>query len=382
MSYETDARLAKLREKSRALSESMRNHEDRLNRISSRLADSQSSARLQQISRDNSAIRASSMPTSPDLKGVQLQFDSVSGNAGVSRNGSSTRSPLRASALGSPHRANHQSQFHSRSSHANEKSTSNNGSPELSIMSAAKDYASIMREKNLEIEELRRVVTVSTVKLRLAEEEVERLKAAEAKARASNLEISGVVEKLGERCEIQEGAKQELATRVLALERSLELSQETTKRFQEELTKELMNTESAYSAQRTAEEACAQLKEMMEKASKDEGDARKDLRAERVDFVESQKRLREETMSLTHEISSLSQTNSNLRSKSAALERATVGQGAELKQLKALHNATVQQLLGTRDQLREEQVTRRRLEADIARYRGAMHLQQRLDQEQ
>ena len=123
-------------------------------------------------------------------------------------------------------------------------------------------------------------------------------------------------------------------------------------------------------------------KEMMEKASKDEGDARKDLRAERVDFVEPQKRLREETMSLTHEISSLSQTNSNLRSKSAALERATVGQGAELKQLKALHNATVQQLLGTRDQLREEQVTRRRLEADIARYRGAMHLQQRLDQEQ
>ena len=56
---DTDARLARLREKSRLLSSSMKDHEDRLNRISNSLAESYSSAQFTKSNRDSNAFRTS-----------------------------------------------------------------------------------------------------------------------------------------------------------------------------------------------------------------------------------------------------------------------------------------------------------------------------------
>jgi hypothetical protein len=339
MSSETDARLARLREKSRALTSSMRDHEDRLNRISSRLADTQSSAMVQERSRNSSALRTSAaFIHSPPHQ-----------------------SPLRASALNSP------IQPYLTSSESEKKVTEG-------IMDAAKDYVHVMSDKNIELEELRRLMTVTTVKLRLAQEEADRFKEAEKAARNSCSEMSVVIEKMTGRVEDHEATKKELVLQNRALERSLELSKQMVEKYQQELTSELMKREDADSAKHKAEEKCCDLLEKMKVAAEQEGAVRTDLRAERLEFIESQKLLRQDTMTLTHEMTAIATENSNLRAKVATLERATVGTSVELKQLKALHSATVQQLLGTRDRLREEQLLRRKLEADIARYRGIMNL--------
>ena len=185
MSSETDARLARLREKSRALTSSMRDHEDRLNRISSRLADTQSSAMVQERSRNSSALRTSAaFIHSPPHQ-----------------------SPLRASALNSP------IQPYLTSSESEKKVTEG-------IMDAAKDYVHVMSDKNIELEELRRLMTVTTVKLRLAQEEADRFKEAEKAARNSCSEMSVVIEKMTGRVEDHEATKKELVLQNRALERS------------------------------------------------------------------------------------------------------------------------------------------------------------------
>ena len=47
----------------------------------------------------------------------------------------------------------------------------------------------------------------------------------------------------------------------------------------------------------------------------------------------------------------------------------------ENKQIKMVHKATVQQLIATREELRDEQNRRRKAEADLARYRGVLKIQ-------
>ena len=78
---------------------------------------------------------------------------------------------------------------------------------------------------------------------------------------------------------------------------------------------------------------------------------------------------------MTQEITTLATNNSELRSKVASLERATNGTMSENKQIKMVHKATVQQLLATREELRDEQNRRRKAEADLARYRGVLKIQ-------
>ena len=226
-----------------------------------------------------------------------------------------------------------------------------------------------MTNRNTEIEELRRVITVKTVKLRLAEEKVERLQHAEATARSSNLELSGIIEKLKDKTDIHEAAKEDLASRILALENTLDLQKKANERLQTEITNEVINRENAIKARIDAESEARRLKSLMDQASSQEENARTDLRTERMEFIESQKLLRKETITLTQEITTLASNNSELRSKVAALERATNGTMSENKQLKMVHKATVQQLLATREELRDEQNRRRKCESDLARKR-------------
>ena len=165
---DTDARLARLREKSRLLSSSMKDHEDRLNRISNSLAESYSSAQFTKSNRDSNAFRTS-LRESINMQSQARQFQEKEFNstyqpppppqAGYDYN-NNMNSPLTTAALESLSYTNGIDQT---------------ASPEKAVMDAAKDYVNAMTNRNNEIEELRRVITVKTVKLRLAEEEVERL---------------------------------------------------------------------------------------------------------------------------------------------------------------------------------------------------------------
>ena len=223
---DTDARLARLREKSRLLSSSMKDHEDRLNRISNSLSESYSSAQFTKSNRDSNAFRTS-LRESINTQSQARQFQEKEFNstyqpppppqAGYDyNNNNNMNSPLTTAALESLSYTNGIDQT---------------ASPEKAVMDAAKDYVNAMTNRNNEIEELRRVITVKTVKLRLAEEEVERLKQAEEKARMSNLELTGVIEKLKERGDIEEGAKEDLAARILALEHTLDLQKKTNEQY-------------------------------------------------------------------------------------------------------------------------------------------------------
>ena len=367
---DTDARLARLREKSRLLSSSMKDHEDRLNRISNSLAESYSSAQFTKSNRDSNAFRTS-LRESINMQSQARQFQEKEFNstyqpppppqAGYDyNNNNNMNSPLTTAALESLSYTNGIDQT---------------ASPEKAVMDAAKDYVNAMTNRNNEIEELRRVITVKTVKLRLAEEEVERLKQAEEKARMSNLELTGVIEKLKERGDIEEGAKEDLAARILALEHTLDLQKKTNEQLQKEITNEVVRRESAIKGQREAENEMKNLQALTEQANSQENNARTDLRTERMEFIESQKLLRKETITLTQEITTLATNNSELRSKVASLERATNGTMSENKQIKMVHKATVQQLLATREELRVEQNRRRKAEADLARYRGVLKIQ-------
>ena len=365
---DTDARLARLREKSRLLSSSMKDHEDRLNRISNSLSESYSSAQFTKSNRDSNAFRTS-LRESINMQSQARQFQEKEFNstyqpppppqAGYDYN-NNMNSPLTTAALESLSYTNGIDQT---------------ASPEKAVMDAAKDYVNAMTNRNNEIEELRRVITVKTVKLRLAEEEVERLKQAEEKARMSNLELTGVIEKLKERGDIEEGAKEDLAARILALEHTLDLQKKTNEQLQKEITNEVVRRESAIKGQREAENEMKNLQALTEQANSQENNARTDLRTERMEFIESQKLLRKETITLTQEITTLATNNSELRSKVASLERATNGTMSENKQIKMVHKATVQQLLATREELRDEQNRRRKAEADLARYRGVLKIQ-------
>lgn len=367
---DTDARLARLREKSRLLSSSMKDHEDRLNRISNSLSESYSSAQFTKSNRDSNAFRTS-LRESINMQSQARQFQEKEFNstyqpppppqAGYDyNNNNNMNSPLTTAALESLSYTNGIDQT---------------ASPEKAVMDAAKDYVNAMTNRNNEIEELRRVITVKTVKLRLAEEEVERLKQAEEKARMSNLELTGVIEKLKERGDIEEGAKEDLAARILALEHTLDLQKKTNEQLQKEITNEVVRRESAIKGQREAENEMKNLQALTEQANSQENNARTDLRTERMEFIESQKLLRKETITLTQEITTLATNNSELRSKVASLERATNGTMSENKQIKMVHKATVQQLLATREELRDEQNRRRKAEADLARYRGVLKIQ-------
>lgn len=367
---DTDARLARLREKSRLLSSSMKDHEDRLNRISNSLSESYSSAQFTKSNRDSNAFRTS-LRESINMQSQARQFQEKEFNstyqpppppqAGYDYNNiNNMNSPLTTAALESLSYTNGIDQT---------------ASPEKAVMDAAKDYVNAMTNRNNEIEELRRVITVKTVKLRLAEEEVERLKQAEEKARMSNLELTGVIEKLKERGDIEEGAKEDLAARILALEHTLDLQKKTNEQLQKEITNEVVRRESAIKGQREAENEMKNLQALTEQANSQENNARTDLRTERMEFIESQKLLRKETITLTQEITTLATNNSELRSKVASLERATNGTMSENKQIKMVHKATVQQLLATREELRDEQNRRRKAEADLARYRGVLKIQ-------
>ena len=191
----------------------------------------------------------------------------------------------------------------------------------------------------------------------------------------SNLELTGVIEKLKERGDIEEGAKEDLAARILALEHTLDLQKKTNEQLQKEITNEVVRRESAIKGQREAENEMKNLQALTEQANSQENNARTDLRTERMEFIESQKLLRKETITLTQEITTLATNNSELRSKVASLERATNGTMSENKQIKMVHKATVQQLLATREELRDEQNRRRKAEADLARYRGVLKIQ-------
>eukprot|EP00943_MAST-04B_sp_MAST-4B-sp1_P001113 g1113.t1 len=368
---DTDARLARLREKSRLLSSSMKDHEERLNRISNSLAVSYSSAQFTKSNRESNAFRTTlgkslNTRSSPALEKVSpMQYQEKYVPQQVGHNFYNSRnSPLTTAALQS---------YDSRlpTSYGQEQ----DNSPEKAVMDAAKDYVNAMTNRNNEIEELRRVITVKTVKLRLAEEEVERLKQAEEKVRMSNLELTGVVEKIKERADIQEAAKEDLASRILALENTLELQKKANQQLQNEFTNEVVKRESAIKKQRDAENEVKRMQALMEQANSQENNAKTDLRTERMEFIESQKLLRKETITLTQEITTLAANNSELRSKVAELERATNGTMSENKQIKMVHKATVQQLLATREELRDEQTRRRKCESDLARYRGVLKIQ-------
>ena len=361
-----DTRLARLREKSRLLSNSMKDHEDRLTRMSTSLAKSYSSAISTKQKRESDAFRSTLDHPSVLLRMSnsnleQRESTNATGDAmaNTATNKYSMNPPLTTAALATPRFSSNGLQ-------------PSRPSPEKAVMDAAKDYVNAMTNRNTEIEELRRVITVKTVKLRLAEEEVERLKHAEAAARSSNLELSGVIEKLKDKADIHEAAKEDLASRILALENTLDLQKKANERLQTEITNEVINRENAIKARTDAENEARRLKSLMDQASSQEENARTDLRTERMEFIESQKLLRKETITLTQEITTLASNNSELRSKVAALERATNGTMSENKQLKMVHKATVQQLLATREELRDEQNRRRKCESDLARYRGGI----------
>ena len=368
-SIDMDTRLARLREKSRLLSNSMKDHEDRLTRMSNSLAKSQRSAISTKEKRESDAFR-SSLVTSLDHRSIPIHMSDSNWQQGgditanVATRKYSVNPPLTTAALATPHFGFSGLQ-------------QGKPSPEKAVMDAAKDYVNAMTTRNTEIEELRRVITVKTVKLRLAEEEVERLKHAEATARTSNLELSGIIEKLKDKADIHEAAKEDLASRILALENTLDLQKKANERLQTEITNEVINRENAIKARTEAVNEARRLKSLMDQASSQEENARTDLRTERMEFIESQKLLRKETITLTQEITTLASNNSELRSKVAALERATNGTMSENKQLKMVHKATVQQLLATREELRDEQNRRRKCESDLARYRGVLKIQMR-----
>ena len=150
----------------------------------------------------------------------------------------------------------------------------------------------------------------------------------------SNLELTGVIEKLKERGDIEEGAKEVLAARILALEHTLDLQKKTNENLQKDITNEVVRRESAIKGQREAENEMKNLQALTEQANSQENNARTDLRTERMEFIESQILLRKETITLTQEITTMATNNSELRSKVASLERATNGTMSENKQIK------------------------------------------------
>ena len=78
-----------------------------------------------------------------------------------------------------------------------------------------------------------------------------------------------------------------------------------------------------------------------------------------MEFIESQNYY-ERDYNIDPGNTTLATNNSELRSKVASLERATNGTMSENKQIKMVHKATVQQLLATREELRDEQNRRKK----------------------
>ena len=221
-----------------------------------------------------------------------------------------------------------------------------------------------------QVMELQQSNSMKDVQLQVAQAEADRLRSAEAQYMEQIASMSNSVAKLKVHLDREQNAKEAAASRAVRSEQAVAALREAVARLREETVVERTERESTA---RKYLEACADidaLRRQLQSARGVEQATEHELRRERLEFLNSQSEMRQELERLRGLLQATTTEATEFKRRSVAFRVRAEEAETALANLKAVHNATIEQLVTTRDRLKQEQDARWAAETDAARLRG------------
>ncbi len=227
-----------------------------------------------------------------------------------------------------------------------------------------------MAEKRAQVDELQHSGAMKDVQLRVCENELVRLRAADVRQREHAAALTRTVAQYKQHVETQQAAEAAAARSHQALEaeaESLRLELGETRR---QLAAERVERESVARQLVHAHDEGARLQRALDQASQDALQQQEAARRERAEFLGAQQAAREHLEQLNDQLHAAVRNASDYRSSALAYRTRSEEAEAALVNVQQVHKATIEQLVTVREQLKREQDARWAAETEAARLRG------------